>query len=263
MTDPVALFNIGTAGCGKSSITGAMGQWMEENSYSAALVNLDPGADTLPYEPHVDVRDWITISDVMEEYGLGPNGAQVVAADMLALHLNKVVSAIDPERTQYVIIDTPGQLELFSFRESSREFVRRLYPDRSYLVYIIDPFNAKTPSGFVSQLMLSNLSRLRFQLPTVEVISKSDMVDPDTREKIERWLDYPDSLMDDCLMEAGRSENMNTEFNVELFKALENLSLFGNMYWSSAMDLQGIDKIYQTVQLTYGAGEDLQRMQDG
>jgi len=262
MTEPVALFNIGTAGCGKSSLTGAMGQWMKENSYSSALVNLDPGADTLPFEPDIDVRDWITIADVMDEYGLGPNGAQVIAADMLALHLNKVTSLIDPERTQYVIMDTPGQLELFSFRESSREFVRRLYPDRSYLVYIVDPFNAKTPSGFISQLMLSNLSRLRFQLPTVEVMSKSDMVDPETKEKIERWLDYPDSLLEDCMQEANLSPGINKEFNIELFKSIENLSLFGNMYWTSTMDLEGMEKIYQTVQLTYGAGEDLQRMQD-
>ncbi|MGA1822464.1 MAG: ATP/GTP-binding protein [Thermoplasmatota archaeon] len=260
MTEPISLFNIGTAGCGKSTLTWSMGEWMRENGYSSALVNLDPGADALPYEPDIDVREWITIQDVMDEYGLGPNGAQVVAADMLALHLNKVVQGIDSERTQYVIFDTPGQIELFAFRESAREFIRRLFPDRSYLIYLIDPFNARTPSGFISQLVLSSLAKLRFHVPCQEVISKADMVEPELAELIEGWTKYPDNLYDAVMAESGGSDLMNVELGMELFKVLENLSLFSSLHWISAREIDGLEKIYQTVQLTYGGGEDLQQM---
>lgn len=260
MVEPVSLFNIGTAGCGKSTLTWSMGEWMSENGYTSTLVNLDPGADALPYEPDIDVREWITTQDVMDEYGLGPNGAQVVAADMLALHLNKVVEAIDSERAQYVIFDTPGQIELFAFRESSRELIRRLFPDKSYMIYLIDPFNARTPSGFISQLMLSSLSKLRFQSPCQEVISKADMIEPEQAKQIDGWLKHPDNLLDAALAESEGAAAMNVELSIELYRVLENLSLFSSLHWISAREVQGLEKIYQTIQLTYGGGEDLQNV---
>jgi GPN-loop GTPase len=39
-----------------------------------AVVNLDPANDSTPYECDVDISDLITVSDVMNEYQLGPNG---------------------------------------------------------------------------------------------------------------------------------------------------------------------------------------------
>jgi GPN-loop GTPase len=42
-------------------------------------VNLDPAAEAFEYEVAFDVRDLITLSDVMEELELGPNGGLVRA----------------------------------------------------------------------------------------------------------------------------------------------------------------------------------------
>jgi Conserved hypothetical ATP binding protein len=39
-----------------------------------AVVNLDPANDALPYEFAVDVRDLISLEEVQEQEGLGPNG---------------------------------------------------------------------------------------------------------------------------------------------------------------------------------------------
>jgi len=36
--------------------------------------NLDPAAEVFEYDPLFDVRDLISVQDVMEELGLGPNG---------------------------------------------------------------------------------------------------------------------------------------------------------------------------------------------
>lgn len=43
----------------------------------AAVVNLDPANDTLPYECAVDVCDLICMTDVAEAFDLGPNGGVV------------------------------------------------------------------------------------------------------------------------------------------------------------------------------------------
>ena len=42
-----------------------------------AVVNLDPANDVLPFKPDIDISDLITITDVMENLKLGPNGGLV------------------------------------------------------------------------------------------------------------------------------------------------------------------------------------------
>ncbi len=256
MQDTVGIFVLGTAGCGKSTLVAAMANWMDQGGLPNQIVNLDPGSDLIPYEPDVDVRDWITLADVMEEYKLGPNGAQIVAADMLAIYKSRIKSSLDLTDEKYILFDTPGQMELFTFREAAKEIVSSLVP-QSYLLYLIDPFNARTPSGFVSQLMLSSLSRLRFQIPSLEVLSKADMMDPEMIERINRWQNYPDILMNDLLEETRASPSLSTELAVGINRTLEDLGVASKLFPVSSANGTGIDRIYEVVQLTYGAGDDL------
>ncbi|RJS78636.1 GTPase, partial [Candidatus Bathyarchaeota archaeon] len=74
------VFFIGTAGSGKSLLTAAFSKWLKMTKQDVAVVNLDPGALTLPYSPDVDVREYIDVTNLMEEYNLGPNGALIMAA---------------------------------------------------------------------------------------------------------------------------------------------------------------------------------------
>ena len=78
------VFIVGTAGSGKSRLTEAFGNWLKMSKQDVATVNLDPGVDSLPYSPDIDVRDYVNISELMEKYQLGPNGALIMAADLVA-----------------------------------------------------------------------------------------------------------------------------------------------------------------------------------
>ena len=40
------------------------------------VINLDPAAETFGYECHGDIRELISLTDVMEELELGPNGVR-------------------------------------------------------------------------------------------------------------------------------------------------------------------------------------------
>ena len=51
------------------------------------IINLDPAAETFAYEPELDVRDLITVDDVMEMMDLGPNGALVYCMEYLLENL--------------------------------------------------------------------------------------------------------------------------------------------------------------------------------
>ena len=44
---------------------------------SCFYVNLDPAAEDFAYEPDLDIKDLISLEDVMEEIGLGPNGCLI------------------------------------------------------------------------------------------------------------------------------------------------------------------------------------------
>ena len=114
------VYFVGTAGAGKSTLVAAYDRWCKQHGISTLLVNLDPGAEALPYEPEVDIREKLNLQDIMEEHGLGPNGAQVAAADLIALDLTDLQEEINSYRADQVLIDTPGQVELFVFRQAGK-----------------------------------------------------------------------------------------------------------------------------------------------
>ena len=130
------VFFVGTAGSGKSTLVGAYKQWLDSNGVDSIAVNMDPGAESLPYDPDIDIREWISLDEVMSEYQLGPNGAQIVAADIMAVNIEKMTGVFSEYDTDYVLVDTPGQLELFAFRESSNLTVNAFGKDDSMLVYL-------------------------------------------------------------------------------------------------------------------------------
>ena len=88
-TAPPVLFVVGTAGAGKSSLVTAFQRWARFLEVDALAINLDPGAEKVDYDTEFDVRELISLSDVMIEYELGPNGAQILAADLVHLGLTK------------------------------------------------------------------------------------------------------------------------------------------------------------------------------
>lgn len=250
------LFFVGTAGSGKSTLVGAFKTWLEDNSVDSIIVNLDPGAESLPYTPDIDIREWISMSEVMGEYGLGPNGAQIVAADLMAINIRKMMDIVDTFKTDYVLIDTPGQLELFAFRESSERIVSAFGKDKSMLIYLSDPTLCRTPNGFISSMMLSSIVEFRLQIPTFNLLSKSDMFKEEETERMIQWFENSDVLYGDLMDDMGSSESV---VGVELFKALDNMGTFGEIRAVSAQEDIGLGEIYAAAQLEFFAGEDTSR----
>ncbi|MCD6108064.1 MAG: ATP/GTP-binding protein, partial [Thermoplasmata archaeon] len=183
----IFVYLIGTAGSGKSTLAATFQEWFNRRGLDCIIVNLDPGAESLPYSADVDVRDWISLKEIMKEYGLGPNGAQIACADMLALNTGDIKTSIEGFKTDYVLLDTPGQLELFVFREAGKYMVDHLNRKRSVLVYLLDPLLAKEPSGFISQLLLSVSTHFRLGVPQINVLSKADLLTREQVERIEKW----------------------------------------------------------------------------
>jgi GTPase SAR1 family protein len=248
------IYFIGTAGSGKSSLVHAFREWMDMHGLDSVTLNLDPGAEAIPYVADVDIRDWVRLNDVMNEYALGPNGAQIVCSDMIALNTKDVVSTIDTFKSNYLLIDTPGQMELFAFRQSSSVVVEAFGKEDSFLVFLSDPQLSKTPSGFVSNLMLCAVTHFRFMVPFLNVLSKADTLNEEETEKILNWSRDPYSLYDALGQEQGTSQ---TVLSIELFKAMENIGMYRELIPVSSETPSGMEDIYNAIQQTFEGGEDL------
>jgi GTPase SAR1 family protein len=250
------LYFIGTAGCGKSTLTNALQLWLGNQGYDSITVNLDPGAESLLYAPDVDVRDWIRLSEVMAQYSLGPNGAQVAAADLLALNVKEISQVINGFDTDYVLFDTPGQIELFAFRQSSKIVLEELSGDAAVLAYLFDPVMAKTANGFVSSLMLSATVHFRLPVPMLTVLAKADTLTDPEWKRIETWSADYYSLFNSLLDE---SVDAQTQVNAEFLGALETVGAGRGVIPVSADSGEGLEDIYAMVQQILEAGEDIER----
>ena len=254
MKEEICVYFIGTAGSGKSTLTHFFKTWMNQRGLDSITVNLDPGVANLPYEPDVDVRDWISWREVMKTHNLGPNGAQIACADMLALNAEDIKEAIHSFKTEYVLIDTPGQLELFVFREAGKYIVQFFNPERTMIAYLLDPVIAKTPSGFTSQLLLSITTSFRMGKPQVNVLSKADVLTKTEIEKIEGWSKNSEELFDALTHEEA---SIYREINEGIIRLIENFEMHSKIVPTSVKEFMGIEDLYAITQLQFAGGEDL------
>ncbi len=255
MEEPGTVYFTGTAGAGKSTLVRAFAEWMKNAGYDATVVNLDPGSETADGVADVDIREWVRLSDVQDEYGLGPNGAQVAAADMIALKIFDIKQAVQELKSDYVLVDTPGQIELFAFREASKAIVDALSGDRSVLAFLFDPALARTPGGFVSLLMLSATLEFRFRLPLVNVLAKSDVLTPEQSTEILAWSDEPGRLYEAVTRDVPTPD---VQLSTELFRAIEIMGPLGGVLPTSAKEGTGLEAFYQSCQRVFAGGEDLE-----
>lgn len=188
------VFIIGTAGSGKSLLTAAFADWLRIGKQNVITMNLDPGALTLPYTPDVDVRNYISVEDIMERYGLGPNGALVMAADLIAEETESLGKEIEDLKSDIVIVDTPGQMELFAFRASGPYIASELTKEPKAIVYLFDSVFSADPLNYVSNLFLSAAVYNRFLVPQVHVLSKCDLLSPEGVNRIVDWSANPNAL---------------------------------------------------------------------
>ena len=254
MKQEVYCFLIGTAGAGKSTLAQNFKKWCHQQGLEAIIVNLDPGVKKLPYTPDIDIRDWISLSEVMETHDLGPNGAQVACADMIALNLGEVKETIEKFKSDYIIIDTPGQIELFVFREAGKYTINNLNPKKTMVCYLIDPALAHTPSGFVTQLLLSITTNFRLGTPQLNILSKTDLLHKEDLELIQSWSENPEELYTAVTME---KTSMFQQMNEGILRLIQEFGGLTKLIHHSSKNLGDIADIYTLLQQEFEAGEDL------
>ncbi len=214
------IFVTGTAGAGKSLLVSKIYEYYTSNGAFASIFNLDPGVESLPYSCDIDVRDHVDIVSIMKQYDLGPNGALIMANDLIASKIDVLQDEINKVNPDYLIVDTPGQIELFAYRTSGPFFIQNLDADEKVNIFLYDGALITTPVNFVSISLLATSIKLRLNISTINVITKTDLIGKKMKE-ILQWTTNLKSL------EAAISNEADGETYTLTTNILRGLNLGG------------------------------------
>ena len=119
---------------------------------------------------------------------------------------------------------------------------------------LFDPLLSRTPTGFVTQLLLAAAAHLRFPVPMFPVLTKSDLLEPEEVDRILSWAVNLEVLRGD--MPPG--EGMSAVLSGELLRVLQTLALESQLVAVSAKEGEGMDELYSLVQSAFAGGDDLE-----
>lgn len=247
-----AIFITGTAGSGKSLLTSRLLQWYSDNNAFPISLNLDPGAVSLPYDPDVDVRNYIDIATIMESYGLGPNGSLVMASDMIASKIDEIQKEVDGLNPDYVIVDTPGQIELFAFRASGPYFVSNLHADSKVTIFAVDGVLVSSPINYVSISLLASSVKLRLKTAQINALTKRDLV----IEKLREIMDWAGSH---TALERALEGEKDAEYSLlskDLARSMSKGGFAPGLVAVSSVTMNGIVNLAAALARTLNQGED-------
>jgi len=194
---------MGPAGAGKSTFCSALISHLRANRRSAIYINLDPAATSFVYEPDIDIKELISLDDVMEEMGLGPNGGLIYCFEFLLENLDFLTDPLETVTEEYlIIIDMPGQIELYTHVPIVPALVRHL--SRGSLnvqmcaAYLLEATFVVDRAKFFAGTLSAMSAMLMLEMPHINVLSKMDLVkDTMGKRELKRFINPTVELLED------------------------------------------------------------------
>ncbi|KAK0746562.1 hypothetical protein B0T18DRAFT_411906 [Schizothecium vesticola] len=175
---PFGQLVLGSPGSGKSTYCDGMHQFMGAIGRQCSVVNLDPANDHTNYPCALDIRDLVTLEEIMADDRLGPNGAILYALEELENNMEWLENGLKEIGEDYLLFDCPGQVELYTHHASLRNIIYRLQKlgFRLVAVHLSDSFCLTQPSLYISNILLALRAMLQMDLPHINIITKIDKV---------------------------------------------------------------------------------------
>merc|ERR550537_1760091 len=159
-------------------------------------INLDPAVRTVAYPVNVDIRDTVNYKEVMKHFGLGPNGGIMTSLNLFATKFDQVLALLDKRAPDldYVLVDTPGQIEVFNWSASGQIVCDALavsYP--TIVCYVVDTARCAKPVTFMSNMLYACSILYKTKLPFVVSFNKIDVMPHDF---LKEWMEDFEKLGD-------------------------------------------------------------------
>lgn len=251
---------MGPAGSGKSTYCSTIVKHCEALRRSVRVVNLDPAAEYFDYPVMADIRELISVDDVMEDDSLrfGPNGGLVFCMEYFIQNFDWLEEELGEGEDDYFLFDCPGQIELYTHIPVMRKLVDTLqhWDFRVCGVFLIDSQFMVDPSKFLSGALSALSAMVTLEVPHINVMTKMDLLSKKAKKEIERYLD-PDIR---GILADGREGYFDQKFQ-KLTKALgsvvDDFSLVQFLPLNRS-DEDSIDVVLNTIDCSIQYGEDLE-----
>lgn len=166
---------------------------------------MDPAAESFEHTPDLDIKDLISLEDVMEEMGLGPNGGLIYCFEFLMENLDFLSESLENLTEEYLIIfDMPGQIELYTHVPILPALARFLTQAGSLDIrlcatYLLEATFVVDRAKFFSGTLSAMSAMIMLEIPHLNILSKMDLVKGQVRKRDMKRFVTPDSglLRDD------------------------------------------------------------------
>ena len=248
-----AIVTVGLAGAGKTWVSFSIYDWFRNLKQDVAIFNLDPGATNLPYSPDFDIREYIDLWNVMEKYKLGPNGALILSMDLMVNYIENLNKKLREAGDSLVVIDTPGQMEIFLYRASGKLMLDSLDVEDMLLLYVIDAVFAKDTKNFISSLLLGGSLKVRFDKPMISVLNKIDLLSDEDKMLLRKFLKDPLKLktfLDE------HYPTFESDFMFKTYLLMRKYGIFTSFIPISAIYLTNFDSLIRGITRVLFGGEE-------
>lgn len=176
---PTVIVVIGMAGSGKTTFVHRLYLHLQALGKRVYSINMDPAVNKVPYPTNIDIRDSVDYKKVMKDFALGPNGAMITSLNLFATKFDQVVELIETRASEldYVIVDTPGQIEVFNWSASGQIILDALAVSFPVVTtYVTDTARCRNPTTFMSNMTYACSIMYKTKLPFVLVFNKTDVL---------------------------------------------------------------------------------------
>ncbi|KAK4686963.1 GPN-loop GTPase, partial [Tremellales sp. Uapishka_1] len=204
--EPVVIICIGMAGSGKTTLMQRLNSHLHTKGSPPYILNLDPAVTHMPYTANIDIRDTVDYKEVMKQYNLGPNGGILTALNLFTTKFDQVLGFVEKraETVEYILVDTPGQIEIFTWSASGAIITDAIASSLPTVVaYIIDTPRTTSPATFMSNMLYACSILYKTRLPFILVFNK---IDVEPHDFALEWMEDFEKFQE-ALAERGREEN--------------------------------------------------------
>ena len=113
----------------------------------------------------------------MKQYQLGPNGGIVTSLNLFATKFDQVLKLVGGKPNEFIILDTPGQIEVFTWSASGNIITEALAAQMpTVVVYVMDAVRSTSPVTFMSNMLYACSILYKYKLPFIVAMNKIDVV---------------------------------------------------------------------------------------
>ncbi|KAG8929868.1 ATP binding protein [Tulasnella sp. 418] len=265
-----AVLVCGPAGAGKSTLCTSLLTHLHTVKRTGHLFNLDPAATDNSFAEHaptIDIRQLISLEDVMSEMGYGPNGGLVYCFEYLLQHMDWLDEELGEYDNDYLVIDCPGQIELYTHHPILPALLNHLQRQgiRTCAVYLLESQFMEDKYKYFAGVMSAMSAMVNLEVPWINIMSKMDLITPGGAEvprngvrgkkDIARYLDPDPYLLSDENTSIAKSNPRFHALNEAIVKLIEDHPLVSFLPLDLT-DPDSLEAILSHIDYTIQYGED-------